>query len=250
MTAVNRDAAIAITLGYEGGYTNDSRDPGGPTNWGITIYDARAYWKKDATAQNVKEMPKGVAIDIYRQKYWAKMDCDADPAGVDFSTFDYGVNSGIGRAVPCRAANKNADIVEWVKGICADRLSFLHRLRTWQYFGKGWGRRVADVEARGVKMALQAQNLSNDAVNARLKEEGAKAVKQAKKEAVKTAGTVGAPSSTQIPDTPQHVDISNLPHWALGLLAAAIVIAAIIFAYRWWAHTQRAAAYNAVANET
>lgn len=41
MTASNREASISKTLSYEGGYTNDPRDPGGATNWGITIYDAR-----------------------------------------------------------------------------------------------------------------------------------------------------------------------------------------------------------------
>lgn len=153
MAAVNREAAILKTLEYEGGYTNDAADPGGPTNWGITIADARMYWKKDATAADVKAMPRAIAVDIYRDKYWAKMNCDADPAGVDFATFDYGVNSGVGRAIPCRLQNKNADPAKWAAGICDDRLAFLKRLRTWPNFGKGWGRRVADVRATAIKMS-------------------------------------------------------------------------------------------------
>ena len=72
--------------------------PGGPTNWGITIHDARAYWKEDATAADVRNMPVEVAKDIYRSKYWDAMRCDELPAGVDYAVFDYGVNSGIGRA--------------------------------------------------------------------------------------------------------------------------------------------------------
>ena len=76
MTASNREAAISKTLTYEGGYTNDPRDPGGATNWGITIADANAYWKKGATPADVQAMPKSVAIDIYREKYWAVMGCD------------------------------------------------------------------------------------------------------------------------------------------------------------------------------
>lgn len=157
MVASNRNACILKTLEYEGGYTNDAADPGGPTNWGITIADARMYWKKNATAADVKAMPKSVAIDIYRDKYWAKMGCDDDPPGVDFATFDYGVNSGTGRAIPCRKANKNDDPVEWAKGICDDRLAFLKRLKTWPVFGKGWGRRVADVRATAIVMAKHGQ---------------------------------------------------------------------------------------------
>jgi lysozyme family protein len=89
------EASISKTLTYEGGYTNDPRDPGGATNWGITIFDARLYWKHDASPADVKAMPKSVAIDIYRQKYWAKMGCDDRPSGVDFVEFDFGVNSGV-----------------------------------------------------------------------------------------------------------------------------------------------------------
>src|SRR5882757_3410774 len=92
------DIALKAVLEDEGGYSNDAGDPGGPTNWGITIYDARAYWKKNATAADVRAMPLEVAKDIYRAKYWDAMDCDDLPAGVDYCVFDYGVNSGIGRS--------------------------------------------------------------------------------------------------------------------------------------------------------
>src|SRR6185369_9289037 len=114
MTASSYDEALRRVLVHEGGYSNHPSDPGGPTNWGITIHDARQYWKADATADDVKAMPLSVAIEIYRRRYWNAMNCDADPAGVDLATFDYGVNSGVGRAVPCRAACKTTDAVEWV----------------------------------------------------------------------------------------------------------------------------------------
>ena len=35
---------------------------------------------------------------IYRKRYWDVQRCDELPAGVDYSVFDYGVNSGIGRS--------------------------------------------------------------------------------------------------------------------------------------------------------
>jgi lysozyme family protein len=128
------------------------------TNWGITIFDARLYWKHDASPADVKAMPKSVAIDIYRQKYWAKMGCDARPTGVDFVEFDFGVNSGVARALAYRKTldPQNLKPVAYVKAFCAKRSSFLHGLKTWSVFGKGWGRRVADVEATGVRMALGA----------------------------------------------------------------------------------------------
>ena len=99
MTASSYDEALRRVLVHEGGYSNHPSDPGGPTNWGITIHDARAYWKTAATAADVRSMPVEVAKDIYRSKYWDAMRCNDLPAGVDYAVFDYGVNSGIGRAV-------------------------------------------------------------------------------------------------------------------------------------------------------
>ena len=102
MTASSYDEALRRVLVHEGGYSNHPSDPGGPTNWGITIHDARAYWKKEATTADVRSMPVHVAKDIYRSKYWDAMCCDNLPAGVDYALFDYGVNSGIARAARFR----------------------------------------------------------------------------------------------------------------------------------------------------
>ena len=85
-------------LAHEGGYTNHPSDPGGPTNFGITIYDYRKYVKPSATAADVRAMKLDEAKAIYRAKYWAAQRCDDLPPGVDYSVFDYGVNSGIGRS--------------------------------------------------------------------------------------------------------------------------------------------------------
>lgn len=164
------DLSLKHVLEYEGGYSNDAGDPGGPTNWGITIYDARAYWKKDATAADVRAMPLEVAKEIYRTKYWEAMDCDDLPAGVDFCVFDYGVNSGISRSVKVlqrlvgaktdgqmgpltlAAVGKIAPS-GLIDQICDERLSFLQGLRTWSIFGRGWGRRVKEVRAAALTLA-------------------------------------------------------------------------------------------------
>ena len=37
MTASSYDEALRRVLVHEGGYSNHPSDPGGPTNWGITI---------------------------------------------------------------------------------------------------------------------------------------------------------------------------------------------------------------------
>ena len=253
MTGSNREASIKITLGYEGGYTNDAADPGGPTNWGITIIDARKYWKKDATAADVRAMPLSVAVDIYRKQYWDKMACDSDPDGVDLVTFDYGVNSGIGRAIPCRSRNKKPGIVDWVKAICDERLNFLHHLRTWSVFGKGWGSRVSNVKARGVKMALQATGLPDATVKIRLEAQAKASSTKAKTTGTAATGTIGAPASTQIPDAPHHVDLSQFDLTTkAGIAVACIVLFGVAFYFVWraWHHRNDAVAFAQVAKET
>lgn len=165
-------------LGHEGGYTNHPSDPGGPTNWGITIYDARKYaaqfnWivGREVTAADVKAMPLWFAKLVYRAKYWDAQRCDFLEPGVDYAVFDYGVNSGIGRSgrvlrrlvgMSDETSIVNDDVIwrankmpaaELVGAICDERLRFLQSLRTWQIFGKGWGRRVSEVRDFGIRVA-------------------------------------------------------------------------------------------------
>lgn len=247
MSSSNREAAISKTLTYEGGYTNHPSDPGGPTNWGITIHDARMYWKPGATAADVRAMPKSVAIEIYRQKYWAKMGCDERPAGVDFVDFDLGVNSGVGRTAQFRKVldPQKLSPVAYVKAQCAKRLSFLHALRTWSVFGKGWGRRVADVEAFGVKMALAADGKETAPV---LKKEASKATKKAVAHTTAAGGSVAAPAS-QAPSMP---DVSSVDTSSkAGLIFLGLIVAGVIAYFVWNAvqNAHRSAAYSAASKE-
>lgn len=175
MASQNYVRCEANVLLSEGGYTNDPQDKGGPTNWGITIYDARAYWKKNATAEDVRAMPRSVAQDIYRAKYWNALNCDGLPAGLDYVEFDYGVNSGISRSgkvlrrvldLPDRdwhidgtvllAVQGHHDVADLINRICDERLAFLKSLKTWPHFGGGWLKRVSAVRKISLSMAATA----------------------------------------------------------------------------------------------
>lgn len=172
MSASSYDAALARLLAHEGGYTNHPDDPGGPTNFGITIADYRRYVKAGASAADVRAMTLEEAKAIYRSRYWDALACDALPAGLDYAVFDYGVNSGISRSAkvlqrllgvaadgaigPVTLAAANARAArDLIAAICDERLRFLQSLRTWPVFGKGWGRRVADVKQAALAMAAQ-----------------------------------------------------------------------------------------------
>lgn len=173
MTASSYPIAIAHVLASEGGYVNHKDDPGGPTNFGVTLADARHYWKSNATAADVKAMPLDAAKQIYRAHYWNAMSCDALPAGVDYCVFDYGVNSGVGRSARVLqklvkvtrdgvigpqtiAAADKADPATLVDAICDERMAFLKSLKIWRTFGKGWSARVAEVRATSLRLAAAA----------------------------------------------------------------------------------------------
>lgn len=170
MAAINYDESLRRLLADEGGYTNHPSDPGGPTNFGITIADYRKYVRPGATAADVRAMKLSEAKQIYRAKYWDAQSCDKLPSGVDYAIFDYGVNSGIGRSgkvlrrvlgLPDNTSVVTADVIAaairrdpraLAAAICDERLAFLQRLKTWPTFGKGWGRRVVGVKAASFKM--------------------------------------------------------------------------------------------------
>lgn len=169
MAASSYDDALRRLLAHEGGYSNHPDDPGGPTNFGITIFDCRKYLKRDATADDVRAMTQSEAKAIYRAKYWDALRCNDLPAGLDYAVFDYGVNSGISRSAKVLqrtlsvaddgvigpvtvAAAMRCDVRLTVMKICDERLAFLRSLRTWPVFGKGWGRRVAEVKAAALAM--------------------------------------------------------------------------------------------------
>jgi lysozyme family protein len=165
------DVCLPLLLAHEGGYSNHPSDPGGPTKFGITIFDYRKHIKPDATAADVRAMTIEEAKRIYRTRYWDAQRCDELPAGVDYAVFDYGVNSGIGRSgkvlrrlvsLADRPSTVSDDVIDAVRAsdpvtlvaaICDERLRFLQSLRTWPVFGAGWRRRVTEVKSAALAMA-------------------------------------------------------------------------------------------------
>ena len=54
MAAASYDESLGRLLVHEGGYSNHPSDPGGPTNFGITIHDYRRYIRPSGTAADVR----------------------------------------------------------------------------------------------------------------------------------------------------------------------------------------------------
>jgi len=167
----NYASSEARILVHEGGYTNDKADPGGCTNFGVTIFDAKKFWKADATCTDVKNMPKDVALGIIKKQYWDALNCDNLPAGVDDTIVDYGYNSGNSRAgkvlrrllaLPDTdwhvtdeviAACRKRDSITLINAICDERIKFLEGLAIWPTYRKGWAIRVSEVRQFSTQLA-------------------------------------------------------------------------------------------------
>ena len=65
-------AQMLLVKPEEGGYSNDPNDPGGETNWGITVSDARA----NGYTGNMQAMTWTQAVAIYKSEYWINPQLD------------------------------------------------------------------------------------------------------------------------------------------------------------------------------
>jgi lysozyme family protein len=163
--------SLALVLAHEGGRVDDPRDPGGRTNRGVIqrVYDD---WrgKHGLPLRDVWDIDPPEVEAIYRQNYWYPVRGDQLPPGIDYATFDFAVNSGVVRAARTLqraagvtvdgmigpvtlAAVRAADPDRLVDALCSERQRFLEGLPTFARFGRGWTRRVAEVEANAKAMA-------------------------------------------------------------------------------------------------
>lgn len=171
----NYQECLKRLLKNEGGNDDDPRDPGGRTSRGITQREWDKYEKIHPNLpKDVWKAPQEDIEAIYRKDYWDSQNCDQLPSGLDYSVFDYGVNSGIrrsGRVLqrllgvkedgiigPVTLAEvKKHDPIVLIINMNDERLRFLKSLKTFSVFGKGWTRRVEGVKTFSIELAKQPQ---------------------------------------------------------------------------------------------
>jgi lysozyme family protein len=91
----NFPTAFTRIVALEGGYSDDPRDPGGKTKFGITEAVARAHGYIGA----MQALPLDVAGEIYRASYWDACRCDNLPWPLSLYVFDAAVNQGVQPAI-------------------------------------------------------------------------------------------------------------------------------------------------------
>lgn len=155
---MNFDQAFQTLLGHEGGYSNDARDNGGATRYGITEAVARtAGYRGD-----MRELPLDLAKTIYKREYWDALRADDLPASLRLVAFDAAVNSGVGQSIKWlqRAAGVKDDGVlgpvtlqavaqldasALRMRMLAQRLRLMASLPSWPAFSRGWVSRVCSL---------------------------------------------------------------------------------------------------------
>jgi lysozyme family protein len=166
----NFEPSLKKVIEHEGGYVNHPADPGGMTNLGVTKRVWEEWVGHPVDEKEMRALTVEQVAPLYKRKYWDAIHGDRLPAGLDYCLFDTAINSGVGRAskfiqemvgVAADGAIGNKtllaigqfkDVKMLVDEYCDKRLDFLQKLKTWPVFGKGWGRRVADVRESATRM--------------------------------------------------------------------------------------------------
>jgi lysozyme family protein len=90
--------ALEIILRWEGGFSNNPKDPGGATNLGVTLRTLSEWRGRTATVDEVRALTVADVVPIYRARYWDECRCAEMPGGLDLVVFDCAVNQGPARA--------------------------------------------------------------------------------------------------------------------------------------------------------
>lgn len=237
---------LPLVLEYEGGFTKDKRDPGNWTGGKVGVGELRGTNKGIAAASfptlDIEHLTDAQIAEIYRAKYWVRVRGDDLPSGVDLSVMDGAVNSGPARSVKWLQAvvgetqdgiagpvtlnaAKKADAPKAIKAHCAKRLGFVRSLAIWNTFGKGWSRRIANVEATAISWVLTKAEMDAEA-------------KAAKDKATQQAGgavvVTGAGTADQAAG-----GLSGLPWWGIAIV---VILVAAPLVIRFVINRQRAAA--------
>ena len=154
----NFEQCMGWLLEHEGGYVNLPCVPGGET----TLVETRAVYEQYVGRQVMDGEMEGLTHDdvypIYKENFWNRLRADDLSSGVDWSCFDWGVNSGTSRAAKALQrivgveqdggigpmtlqAVLEVEPAEIVEQMHHMRDSFYRSLNTFDTFGRGWLRR-------------------------------------------------------------------------------------------------------------
>ena len=173
----NWDKSFNMVIAHEGGFTNDQRDKGnrlpdgreGCTMWGCTQANWEKYIGHTVTQDDMKAWKKEDVKPLYKRDYWDAVRGDDLPNGVDYAVFDFAINAGPAaarkmiqkalRVTPdgvfgpaTLKAIQGANGLDLLKKFSNNKEEFYKSLDNFPTYGKGWLKRVADVETVALTM--------------------------------------------------------------------------------------------------
>jgi lysozyme family protein len=151
--------SVRHILDLEKGFVNHPADPGGATNFGITIAVLAEWRGHPVTVEDVRNLKRDEAIQIYKAFYWDRARCDSMPPSTALLVFDGAVNHGVSRSakilqealgVPADgrigprtlAAATAMEPKALLTEVAARRMHFYATLPGFLTFGLGWSRRL------------------------------------------------------------------------------------------------------------
>lgn len=101
--------ALAVVMEHEGGFVNDPADPGGATQWGVSLRFLRSLGTAvgdvdgdgDIDEADVRLLTIDRAAQIYRSHWWDRFGYAGLPPDLAVKLFDLAVNMGAGMAHRC-----------------------------------------------------------------------------------------------------------------------------------------------------
>lgn len=179
----SRRPSSEILLGIPGDNTisDDPFDPGGPTNFGITLKVYADFLgrtldgsSREALKNGLRSIAAETVRDIYRRRYWEPAQCPEIPPGLQLFHFDAAVNHGVGTAIRSlqEAVGTDADgeigpltraaIAACDAGLVIERYAAIRERRYralphfWR-FGRGWLNRVTATRTAALARTARAR---------------------------------------------------------------------------------------------
>lgn len=169
----NFDRVHPLIAKWEGGYSNDPADAGGPTNFGITqgrLSESRGH---QVSAADVQALTYAEALQIFKRYYWTPLQCDRLPLALATMTYNTGVNSGPKRGaeflqrvlnrqgagldedgvigdLTIKAARNCPNIAQAVQDYSAIYEAYYRSLGNFGTFGRGWLNRLNDITPKAL----------------------------------------------------------------------------------------------------
>jgi lysozyme family protein len=170
------DHVLSIVLAHEGGLVDDPHDPGGITNFGISIKFAGSVnldidGDGKTTGEDIRALTLADASELYLDHFWRPLRCAEMPPGVALMVFDGGVNQGrtamakrlqravgaaddgvIGPKTLAALDRHHNDYAGLINEVAARRGRRYAQTRNFDRYGLGWMRRLMAVHGRALSL--------------------------------------------------------------------------------------------------